>query len=136
MPLPRTCELVRPPVNTVQASRSSTGRPHDGRGSDRDQATADFGIGSRLTERPWLSWRPMAASAVCALGFVGAQSRNVLGAYFPSWMFCVLIALAVTAAIRWLFGKVGVERSLPAPIVVYLALTVVFSLGGWLLWLS
>jgi Ca2+/Na+ antiporter len=57
----------------------------------------------------------------------GAQSRDVLGAYFPSWMLCVLIALVVTVAVRWIFIRVGVERSLPAPVVVYLALTTVFS---------
>ena len=72
----------------------------------------------------------------CTALAVGAQARDVLGAYFPSWMLCVLIALAIVAAIRTIFARVGVDRSLPVPVVVYLALTLVFSLGGWLLWLS
>jgi hypothetical protein len=71
-----------------------------------------------------------------ALATVGAQTRNVLGAYFPSWMVCALLALAATALVRLLIVRAGVDRSLPAPVVVYVALIVAFSLGGWLLWLS
>src|SRR5262245_51979215 len=78
----------------------------------------------------------MSVNAVSATGAGGAQSRDVLGAYFPSWMFCALGALALTAMIRWLFVRAGVDRSLPVPVVVYLALTVALSLAGWLLWLG
>jgi hypothetical protein len=78
----------------------------------------------------------MSVSAVLAAGRVGAQSQDVLGAYFPSWMLCALAALAITAAIRWILVRAGVDRSLPVPVVVYLALTVAVSLGGWLLWLG
>jgi YtcA family len=78
----------------------------------------------------------MSSSAAFAAERIGAQSQDVLGAYFPSWMFCALAALTVTAMIRWIFVKAGVDRSLPVPVVVYLALTVAFSLGGWLLWLG
>jgi hypothetical protein len=67
---------------------------------------------------------------------IGAQSRNVLGAYFPSWMFCAVGALAVTALLRSLLVRAGVDRVLPAPVVVYIAMTVAISLGGWLLWLA
>jgi hypothetical protein len=78
----------------------------------------------------------MPVSAVSALAIAGAQTRNVLGAYFPSWMFCALLALAATAVVRWLIVRAGLDRSLPAPVLVYAALIVAFSLGGWLLWLS
>lgn len=78
----------------------------------------------------------MFVGAVFAAARIGAQSQDVLGAYFPSWMLCALVALAITAAIHWIFVKAGVDRSLPVPIVVYLALTVALSLGGWLLWLG
>jgi hypothetical protein len=78
----------------------------------------------------------MSVGAISAAERIGAQSQDVLGAYFPSWMFCALAALAVTAMVRWIFVKVGVDRALPVPVVVYLALTVALSLGGWLLWLG
>jgi hypothetical protein len=51
-------------------------------------------------------------------------------------MFCALFAIVLTAVVRGLLVRSGVERTLPVPIVVYLAMTVAFSLGGWLLWLG
>jgi hypothetical protein len=78
----------------------------------------------------------MCVSAVSAYRGVGAQSQDVLGAYFPSWMFSAVAALVATAVVRWLFVRAGVDRVLPAPVVVYLAMTVAFSLGAWLLWLG
>jgi hypothetical protein len=75
-------------------------------------------------------------SALSALATASPQSRNVLGAYFPSWMLCALIALALTALVRWLVARSGAKQSPRAAVVVYLSLIVVFSLGGWLLWLS
>jgi hypothetical protein len=78
----------------------------------------------------------MSSNALTALATAGAQTRNVLGAYFPSWMFCALLALLATALVRWLLVRAGVDKSLPAPVVVYSALIVAFSLGGWLIWLS
>jgi len=75
-------------------------------------------------------------SVISALATAGPQTRNVLGAYFPSWMLCVLLALAATAVVRWLVGRAGAKLPSRSTTVVYLALIVVFSLGGWLLWLS
>ncbi len=69
-------------------------------------------------------------------GCSSAPSRSVLGSYFPSWMICVLVAMALTIAVRTVLAKVGVEDELPAPIVVYLAFTLAFSFALWLLWLS
>jgi hypothetical protein len=78
----------------------------------------------------------MPIDGLTVLATAGAQTRNILGAYFPSWMLCALFALALTAVVRWAIARVGVDRSLPAPVLFYSALIVAFSLGGWLLWLS
>jgi YtcA-like protein len=69
-------------------------------------------------------------------GCSSAPSRSILGSYFPSWMICVLVAICLTIVVRAVLAKVGVEDALPAPIVVYLALTLAFSFALWLLWLS
>jgi hypothetical protein len=75
-----------------------------------------------------------------AAGAVGdgilAPSTNVLGSYFPSWMLCVLGALALTVAVRKVFVLTGLDTSLPAPFLVYLAMAVACSLGAWLIWLG
>ncbi len=65
-----------------------------------------------------------------------APSTNVFGSYFPSWMLCALGAVAVTVLVRKIFVLVGLDRSLPAPFLVYLAITVACSLGAWLIWLG
>lgn len=64
-----------------------------------------------------------------------APSINVLGAYFPDWMFCISAAvvlclvLSATARARgWLAGVPG-----HLLVVGYAALTALFSLVGWLI---
>jgi hypothetical protein len=69
-------------------------------------------------------------------GCSAAPSRNILGSYFPSWMICALIGMCVTVGVHALFVKAGIDRELPAPIIVYLALATAFSLAMWLLWLG
>lgn len=65
-----------------------------------------------------------------------APSQDVLGSFFPSWMLCVLGGLAATLVLRQVFVLVGLDRGLPAPIVIYLATTVLFSFAWWLTWLA
>jgi YtcA family len=69
-------------------------------------------------------------------GCSSAPSRNILGSYFPSWMICVLVALALTIVVRAVLAKVGVDDELPVPIIVYPAFTLAFTFALWLLWLS
>ena len=76
------------------------------------------------------------AVLVFLAGCSGAPSRNILGSYFPSWMVCVLIGMGLSIVIRWILGKLGIEKELPAPIVVYLAFTIAFSCAAWMLWLA
>jgi hypothetical protein len=78
------------------------------------------------------------ATAVITLlsGCSSAPSRNILGSYFPSWMICVLVAMCLTIVVRAVLAKVGIEDELPAPILVYLSVTLAFTFALWLLWLS
>ncbi len=69
-------------------------------------------------------------------GCSSAPSRSILGSYFPSWMICVLVAMGLTIIVRLVLAKVGVADELPAPILVYLSLTLAFTFALWLLWLS
>jgi hypothetical protein len=69
-------------------------------------------------------------------GCSSAPSRSILGSYFPSWMICVLVAIALTVVVRLVLAKTGIADELPAPIVVYLAFTLAFTFALWLLWLS
>jgi YtcA family len=65
-----------------------------------------------------------------------APSVNIFGSYFPSWMLCALGAIVLTVVVRQIFVAVGLDRVLPKPFVVYLAMAVACSFGAWLLWLG
>ena len=69
-------------------------------------------------------------------GCTGAPSQNILGSFFPSWMVCVLVGLVATVLVSRGLALVGVDKAMPAPLLVYLALSVFFSFALWLLWLG
>jgi hypothetical protein len=69
-------------------------------------------------------------------GCDGAPSRNILGSYFPSWMVCALLGLALALAARAIFKASGILEELPAPLVVLLAIGCAGTFAMWLIWLS
>jgi hypothetical protein len=76
---------------------------------------------------------------VAAVGLAGCDpspTQNILGSFFPSWMLCVLAALAATAAVHRVLALLRLEQSLPAPLLTYLAMIAAFSFGLWLQWLG
>lgn len=78
-----------------------------------------------------------AAMSVFLLDACSASpSRNILGSYFPTWMLCALIGIVGTAMIRFVLIKVGVDATLPVPVLVYLCLWVTVTLATWLVWLA
>jgi hypothetical protein len=79
-------------------------------------------------------------SAAAMLGLLGgcdgAPSRNILGSYFPSWMVCALVGMALALAARAIFKASGLLEELPAPLVVMLAIGCAGTFAMWLIWLS
>jgi hypothetical protein len=69
-------------------------------------------------------------------GCNGAPSRNILGSYFPSWMVCALVGIAVAGITRAIFKATGILQELPAPFVVLLAIGCAATFTLWLLWLT
>ena len=76
---------------------------------------------------------------LCALLLAGcgtdthSPTIDVLGSYFPAWMMCIIIGVVLTLVCRQLF--IGLKFDLylhPAP-VVYLCLTISFTLAVWLM---
>ena len=60
-------------------------------------------------------------------------SVNVLGAYFPSWMLCVLIGIALTLIVRQVLAAAGGESWIGPLGLAYPALTLAFTLATWLI---
>jgi YtcA family len=79
-------------------------------------------------------------SAASVLGLLagcdGAPSRNILGSYFPSWMVCALVGLALALAARAIFKASGLLEELPVPLLVMLAIGCAGTFAMWLVWLS
>ena len=94
-------------------------------------------------QRQRSAWRPSPAVRVLAIGGVSctmlsgcasAPSISVLGAYFPSWMFCIVGSIALTFIVRGALAAFGWRESIGKLTLslFYLALTVLFALTGWL----
>jgi hypothetical protein len=73
-----------------------------------------------------------AASAAPCVG-ERAPAVNVLGAFFPSWMLCILVGIVLTFLARWALIAAGIEGSIGPRGVVYPALALAFSLATWVL---
>jgi membrane protein YqaA with SNARE-associated domain len=81
--------------------------------------------------------RPLLQIAFLSLGGCnGAPSRNILGSYFPTWMVCALIGIAVAGIARAIFKASGILQELPVPFVVLLAIGCAATFALWLLWLA
>jgi hypothetical protein len=91
----------------------------------------------RLTCVSFETSRFLLLAALLSLGGCsGAPSRNILGSYFPSWMVCALVGIAVAAAARVILRSTGLLQEIPAPFVVLLAIGCAATFALWLLWLA
>ena len=55
---------------------------------------------------------------------------DVLGSFFPAWLFCLALGLVLTLAVRWLLVRVRVPLALP--VLAYPSLTGLFTFALWL----
>jgi YtcA family len=91
----------------------------------------------RLTYGHVRTSRFLLLAALMSLGGCnGAPSRNILGSYFPSWMVCALVGIAVAGIARVILKSTGILQELPAPFVVILAIGCAATFALWLLWLA
>jgi YtcA family len=101
-------------------------------------------IGTRSPERggaiygfpPAIRWWCAAPMLSLLESCDGAPSRNILGSYFPSWMVCALVGLALALAARAIFKATGILKELPVPLVVMAAIGCVGTFTLWLIWLA
>ncbi|HMA52702.1 MAG TPA: YtcA family lipoprotein [Magnetospirillaceae bacterium] len=69
-------------------------------------------------------------------GCNAAPTQSILGSFFPSWMICALAGIAGSVAVRLILSAIRIERSVPAPLLVHLAMAAAISFAVWLLWQS
>jgi hypothetical protein len=76
------------------------------------------------------------AALLPVAGCSRAPSFNVLGSYFPAWLICILIGIAVASLVSVVLGRMNMSNLIRWTILVYpcLAASVAFTL--WLLFFS
>ena len=67
-------------------------------------------------------------------GCSDAPAQNILGSFFPAWMLCAAIGIAVSVVLRLLLGATGIEAHVPVAPLSYIACAVAITLLAWLLW--
>lgn len=69
------------------------------------------------------------------IGIALPPSINILGAYFPDWMFCIAGAIGLTMLVHHALLPMRMARPAGrvAWMLVYPALGILFALSGWLI---
>lgn len=87
--------------------------------------------------RSWITrFTGLASLAFTLEGCTRSASTNVLGAYYPDWLFCMTGALLITALVRVLLLRAGLEDWLDPKAVAYPAMACVLAFSSWLLFFS
>ena len=61
-----------------------------------------------------------------------APAFNVLGSYFPAWLFCFGVGMVLTVAARAILRKYDLSSALTPPLLMYSCLTAFFTFTLWL----
>jgi hypothetical protein len=62
-----------------------------------------------------------------------APSIDVLGSFFPAWLLCLVLGIALTTGTRFLLLKLHLEEALSPPVLMYACATALFTFALWLL---
>ena len=58
---------------------------------------------------------------------------DVDGAFFPAWMLCMILGIALTFAFYPLFVRMGIEPYIGPPVLIYPSLALFLTLLIWLI---
>jgi hypothetical protein len=77
---------------------------------------------------------PLLSFALSGCEVRGAPAFVIAGSYFPSWMVCALIGVALAIAARVGFVASGLASMVPLQLFVCAAIGLCCGLVAWLLW--
>jgi hypothetical protein len=79
------------------------------------------------------SWCLATISLGAALLLSGCDpSINFYGSFFPAWIWCLLLGLAGTLLLRFVFAALRLERNLGPLLLVYPSLVLLLTCIAWL----
>jgi hypothetical protein len=84
-----------------------------------------------LRDSRFLKVLPLALVSPLLSGCSRAPSVEVLGSFFPAWLVCFLVAIALTALVRLALLRLRVEAALP--LLIYPSLAALFTFLLWLI---
>lgn len=84
---------------------------------------------SRRIARVSLSCPPLLLLSGCQQ----APAFNVLGSYFPAWLFCLVVGMVLTVVARTILRKRNLAAALEPPLLMYSCLTAFFTFALWLI---
>ena len=73
------------------------------------------------------------AGVIPLAGCQRAPTIDVLGAFFPAWLLCLILGILLAAGSRFLLAAIHLEEALSPPVVMYACLAALFTFGLWLL---
>jgi hypothetical protein len=62
-----------------------------------------------------------------------APAFDIVGSFFPAWLFCLVVGILLTVVARFLLLRVGLEGALTPPVLMYPSLTALFTFAIWLI---
>lgn len=68
---------------------------------------------------------------VLLAGCSRAPSVDILGSFFPAWLFCLVVAILLATLIRFVLLRIRVKVAMP--ILVYPSLAVLLTFALWLI---
>jgi cytosine/uracil/thiamine/allantoin permease len=77
----------------------------------------------------------LTAGSLCLTGCAGAPSLTIAGAYFPAWLLCALVAVAVAVAVRGVMVATGLSNVIPFQLMVCVSFGVMVALLIWRSWM-
>jgi len=63
-----------------------------------------------------------------------APSVDIIGSFFPAWMICLIIAVVLTFAVRYLLIRLRLESEVGPLALFYPSLLTFFTSVLWLVW--
>ena len=59
---------------------------------------------------------------------------NILGSFFPIWMFCLLAGILLTLAVRFFLVHARLDGELGPRVIVYPSMVALIACTIWLVW--
>ncbi len=70
--------------------------------------------------------------ALCLTGCSRNPNLEILGSYFPGWMICLVLGIALTAVAHTLLRRRHAHHAIGHPALIYPAMLVLFTCILWL----